>query len=204
MVVAAGPAGPAGVGVDEALKTTTELRQPLSVSDLTRNLKQCLGDFFPDAWVVGEVSQFSEHRMSKHWYFQIKDKHSVLGCVMYRGRNQTLGWRPQPGDQVFISGSIDIYPPSGSYSLNVRELRAVGEGAHRQRIEALKRQLQAEGLLDPRRKRRLPAMPRAIGVATSGSGAAFHDIRRVLDQRFPSVTLYLASCRVQGSGAAGA
>lgn len=194
--------------MEEALKINLNpeadppARQPLSVTVLTQNLKRCLDDFFPDTWVVGEISSFSEHRLSRHWYFQIKDAHAVLGCTMFRGRNQKLGWKPQIGDQVLLIGSVEIYAPQGSYSLNVRELRAVGEGAHRQKVEALKQRLQAEGLLDPRRKRPLPAMPRAIGIATSGSGAAFHDIRKVLDARFPQVTLYLVSCKVQGQGAA--
>ncbi|MEL6341673.1 MAG: exodeoxyribonuclease VII large subunit [Myxococcota bacterium] len=173
----------------------------MTVTEVTKNLKRCLNDFFPDVWVKGEVVSFNPHR-SGHWYFQIKDNRSLLSCTMFRGRNQRMTWKPQAGDQLLLKGGLEIYPPQGKYSLNVREMEPLGEGIFKKRIEALKRKLKAEGLLDPARKRPLPAMPRRIGVATSGSGAAFHDIRKVIDERFPNVTLYLAPCRVQGQGAA--
>jgi len=175
--------------------------KPLSVTDLTRKLKQTVARYFDEVYVEGEVSTFNAHR-SGHWYFSLKDQRASINAVMFRGINQKMDWQPRIGDKVIVKGQIDIYPPQGKYNLLARRMMRAGMGAHQQKVEALKRKLQAEGAFDPARKRRLPFVPRAIGVATSASGAAFHDIRKVIDRRFPNVTLYLASCKVQGAGAA--
>lgn len=177
------------------------VNKPLSVTDLTRALKQTVARHFDEVYVEGEVASFNAHR-SGHWYFSLKDSRATINAVMFRGINARMDWQPRIGDRVIIKGQIDIYPPQGKYNLLARRMMRAGQGAHQQKVEALKRKLQAEGAMDPARKRPLPLMPRAIGVATSASGAAFHDIRKVIDRRFPNVTLYLASCRVQGQGAA--
>jgi len=174
--------------------------QPLTVSELTRQLKDVLTGSFSDVLVQGEIAGFTAHR-SGHWYFSIKDRGAVLNCVMFRGYNQYMRWQPRVGDEVLLAGQLDIYPPHGKYNLLVRKLRHAGEGDLQRRLEALKAKLAAEGLFSPERKRPLPALPRAIGVATSASGAALHDILKVLDRRFPSIPVFLASCRVQGEGA---
>lgn len=172
-----------------------------TVSGITREIKELLGGRFSEVRVQGEISNFTAHG-SGHWYFSVKDAHAVLNCVMFRRTNQRLKWRPAPGDQVVMSGSIDVYAPQGRYNLIVRGMTRAGDGDLLQRIEALKRKLAAEGLTDPARKRPLPRYPRAIGVATSPTGAAIRDILRVIGRRFPAVTIYLAPCRVQGEGAA--
>ncbi len=173
---------------------------PLTVTALTRALKQAVEIQFGDIRVEGEIASFTAHR-SGHWYFTLKDPRSVISAVMFRGLNQRLPWVPRVGERVIISGGLDIYAPHGKYNLIARTMERAGDGDLQRKLEELKARLGAEGLFEQARKRPLPAMPRAVGVATSGSGAAFHDIRKVLHRRFPGLTIYLAPCRVQGSGA---
>ena len=173
----------------------------LSVSALTEALKAYVGRAFDQIQVQGEISNFTAHR-SGHWYFGIKDSGAVLNCVMFRGDNGRVGWMPAPGEQVVLTGGIDIYAPQGRYNLIARRMQRLGEGDHRAALEALKKKLMAEGLFAPERKRPLPALPRAVGVATSPTGAAIRDIQQVLQHRFPGLHLILAPCRVQGEGSA--
>lgn len=174
--------------------------EPITVTELTRQIKDVLTGTFTEVQVKGEVSSMTLHR-SGHWYFTLKDAGASLSCVMFRGWNQHLRWRPQQGDEVVVTGSLDVYAPQGRYNMLVRRLARAGEGDLQRQLEELRRKLQAEGLFDPARKRPLPTLPRGIGVATSGSGAAFHDITKVLERRFPGIPVYLASCRVQGDTA---
>jgi len=177
------------------------MEKPLSVSEFTRAFKAMAERQFGDVRVEGEVSYFTPHR-SGHWYFAIKDAGAILNCVMFRGNNQSVRWQPNVGDRVVVGGGLDIYAPQGKYNLLVRRMERSGEGDLQRKLEELKRRLQAEGLFDPARKRRLPWLPRAIGVATSPTGAALQDILKVLARRFPGIPVYLAPCRVQGDGSA--
>lgn len=177
------------------------MSKALTVSEFTRAFKSVAERQFSDVQVEGEISFFTPHR-SGHWYFAIKDPGAVLNCVMFRGNNQGMRWQPTVGDRVTVSGGLDIYPPQGKYNLLVRRMERAGEGDLQKKLEELKRKLHAEGLFAQDRKRPLPRYPRAIGVATSPTGAAFQDILKVLARRFPSVPVYLAPCRVQGDGSA--
>ena len=142
-----------------------------SVSELTQRIQQALASGVGSVQVRGEVSNFTAHR-SGHWYFSIQDGGAVLNCVMFRGTNRFVRDRPRVGDELLLSGDVEVYAPQGRYSLIVRRMETAGAGDLQARIEALKRKLQAEGLMDPSRRRELPAIPRAIGVATSPTGAA--------------------------------
>jgi exodeoxyribonuclease VII large subunit len=173
---------------------------PIPVSELTRALADLFADL-GEVQVVGEVSQFTAHR-SGHWYFTLQEGGASLSAVMFRFANQRQRFQPAPGDRVVARGRMDLYAPQGRYNLVAQAIERVGEGSERERVEAIKRRLQAEGLLDPGRKRPLPAMPRAVGVATSATGAALQDVLKVLWRRFPGVVVYFAPCRVQGAGAA--
>lgn len=170
---------------------------PLSVTGLTNLVRDTLRTDFGRVRVVGEVANRSFPR-SGHWYFSIQDGGATLPCVMFRGDNQRVGQPIEVGEQIVVSGGLDVYPPRGAYQLIVRRLARVGEGDRAAQLEALKRKLQAEGLFDPARKRPLPALPRVIGVVTSATGAAVRDIIEVVGQRMPSVTLVISPCRVQG------
>ena len=173
----------------------------LTVTGLTEALKAHVALAFGQIQVQGEISNFTAHR-SGHWYFAIKDHNAVLNCVMFRGDNGRVGWRPAPGDSVVLTGGIDIYAPQGRYNLIARRMQRAGEGDQRAALEALKKKLMAEGLFAPERKQSLPTLPRVVGVATSPTGAAIKDIQRVMQRRFPGAHLILSPCRVQGEGSA--
>ena len=172
-----------------------------TVSELTHEISSLLGASFEDVEVEGEISGFKAHG-SGHWYFTLKDDGAVLNCAMFRNWNARVRRPPREGDRILARGALDVYPPRGSYSLVVRQIVAAGEGDLARRLEELRVRLAAEGLFDPARKRPLPIYPSAVGVATSPTGAAFADIRRVIRQRYPGLPIFLAPCRVQGDGAA--
>ncbi len=172
-----------------------------TVSALTQEIGALLGGTFEDVEVEGEVSGFKAHG-SGHWYFALKDGDAVLACAMFRNQNSKMRRSPRDGERLVARGSVDVYPPRGTYSLVVQSLQAIGVGDLLRRLAELRARLTAEGLFDPARKRRIPSFPRGIGVVTSPTGAAFHDIVRVVRQRFPGMPIYLAPCRVQGEGAA--
>lgn len=171
-----------------------------SVGELALELQSVLSAELGSVRVRGELSRFTAAR-SGHWYFTLKDADAAVDCVMFRGSNRYVRFRPQVGDQVVVAGELDLYAPRGQLNLVARRLVPDGEGDLQARIEALKRKLAAEGLFDPTRKRALPPLPRAVGVATSPTGAAFQDILRVTGERFPGVPVLLAPCRVQGDHA---
>jgi len=160
-------------------------------------LRDALRADFGRVQVRGEISDLTLAR-SGHWYFELSDRGASLKCVMFSGDNRRVGRRPQVGDEVVLSGGIDVYARRGALQFIARRMVHAGDGDRQARLEALKRKLQAEGLTAPERKRPLPFLPRAIGVATSTSGAAIHDILEVLHQRFPGVTVVVSPCLVQG------
>ncbi|MCK4412729.1 MAG: exodeoxyribonuclease VII large subunit [Candidatus Eisenbacteria sp.] len=177
------------------------MQQRLSVSEATALVKESLETSLAPLWVEGEVSNFVAHR-SGHFYFSLKDAAAQLRCVMFRGANCRLRFRPQDGLQCVAFGRITVYERSGQYQLIAERLLPVGAGELQAAFEALKSRLANEGLFDPARKQRLPAFPRAIGIATSPTGAAIRDLQRVLRRRWPAIRLILRPTRVQGPGAA--
>ena len=131
-------------------------------------------------------------------YFTLKDARGRLKCVMFRGRNAALRFRPEDGMTVVAGGSISVYEAAGEYQLYVDELYPAGQGALHLAFEQLKERLAAEGLFDAERKRSLPFFPRKVGVVTSPTGAAIRDILSVLARRFPNVDILIAPAIVQG------
>ncbi len=173
----------------------------LTVTQITRALSDIMERQFGTVRVQGEVGRITVAR-SGHWYLSLKDDGAVLDAAVFRGTNRRMSWEPRQGDLVVATGELSVYPPRGSYSLVVRRLERAGAGDLQARLEALKRKLAAEGLFDPDRKQALPPVPRAVGIATSATGAALRDILRVLEERWPGLPVYLAPCLVQGRGAA--
>ena len=176
-------------------------RQPLTVSDLTRKIKQILESGFPATAVQGEISNF-KHHSSGHLYFTLKDEGAQLPCVMWRSRASALQFLPGDGMKVTAGGRITVYEVRGSYQLDVQTIRPLGAGELQAAFEQLKQKLGAEGLFDSDRKRGLPAIPRRIGVVTSPTGAVLQDMKNVFRRRFPGIELILNPVRVQGPGAA--
>lgn len=174
----------------------------LSISQITREIKDMLADAYPGVWVKGELSGFKGANASGHMYFSLKDAGAKLDCVLFRGSATRLTFSPKDGIEVEAYGEISVYEPRGNYQLVIKQMRPAGIGALLAQLEELKRRLMAEGLFDPSRKQPLPAYPRTIGVVTSPIGAAVKDIVKVLRGRWPGVRIVLAPVKVQGEGSA--
>ncbi|MCW9707727.1 exodeoxyribonuclease VII large subunit [Fodinibius salsisoli] len=173
----------------------------LSVSELTQDIKALLEGNFLDIKVEGEVSNASTSR-SGHTYFTLKDEEAQLSCVIWRGINRRLDIELADGQQIVAGGDIQVYPPHGKYQLIVRSVEQAGIGALQKAFEKLKAQLKEEGLFEEKHKKALPAFPFKIGVITSATGAAFHDITDTLERRWPMAEVLLHHASVQGTNAA--
>jgi exodeoxyribonuclease VII large subunit len=173
----------------------------ITVSELTRQIKQSLETTFPRMWIEGEISNFKRHT-SGHLYFTLKDEGAQLSALMWRSRVANLTFQPEDGMKVIARGSITVYPPRGNYQIDIDQIQPIGIGELQHAFERLKKKLAAEGLFDPAHKKSIPEFPETIGVVTSETGAALQDIRSVLVRRHPSVEVLLAPVRVQGAGAA--
>jgi exodeoxyribonuclease VII large subunit len=176
-------------------------RRPLSVSELTAQVRGALENRFSSVWVEGEISNFKA-AASGHWYFTIKDEWSQLRSTCFRGVNNRIRFRPSDGLQVRARGRLTVYEPRGEYELMVEALDPVGAGALRVAFEQMRDRLAAEGLFDEELKRPLPLFPRRVGIVTSLNGAAIRDILHVLARRTRTVHVLVAPTRVQGEGAA--
>ena len=150
--------------------------------------------------VRGELSNYKIYP-SGHHYFTLKDADASLRCVMFRSSAQRLRFRPENGMQVIVSGRISVYPRDGAYQLYAVSIMPEGAGDLQAAFEQLKKKLEAEGLFDPQHKQPIPAVPHRIAVITSGSGAAVHDIIRVLGRRWPMAKVLVLPVRVQGAEA---
>ena len=174
-----------------------EETRPLSVSELTAQVKGELERRFASVWVEGEVVNFAAAN-SGHWYFNLNDGFSQVRAVCFRLSNSRIKFKPFDGAQVRVRGRLTVFEKRGEYQLIVDSLEPAGEGALKAAFEQIKARLEQEGLFDPARKRPLPLFPKRIGVITSPDGAAIHDILTVLTRRTRSVGIVLVPVRVQG------
>ncbi|MCX6573677.1 MAG: exodeoxyribonuclease VII large subunit, partial [Candidatus Aminicenantes bacterium] len=156
---------------------------------------------FPQVWVEGEVSNARKYP-SGHIYLTLKDAGASLSAVIWRGDAARLKFDLKDGQQLVCRGKIDVYAPRGAYQLIIDRVEPKGVGALQLAFEQLKEKLKAEGLFDPARKRKLPLLPKTIGVVTSPTGAAVVDILRTLERRFAKLHVLIYPARVQGDGAA--
>ena len=177
-------------------------REVVTVSQLNRAVAGLLERSFPLLWVSGELSNLTR-AASGHWYFTLKDAQAAVRAVMFRGRNQTVGFAPANGDRVEVRVQAGLYEPRGEFQLNVEAMRRSGAGDLFQQFLRLKAQLATEGLFDEDRKRELPAFPRAVGVVTSPKAAALRDVLTTLARRAPQVPVILYPASVQGAQAPG-
>lgn len=184
----------------EYLLDETE-RGPMTVSELNAGIKELVERGFASVWVEGEVVDF-KRVSSGHWYFNLNDGTAQVKCVCWKGTNFKIRYRPGSGDTVRVRGRLTFWEARGELKLTVDSLEPSGEGALRAAFEQIRARLEAEGLFADELKRPIPFFPRRIGVVTSRSGAAFHDIVHVLTRRARSVSIVLAPSLVQGEGAA--
>ncbi len=177
--------------------------RPVSVSQLNSYIKRTLASdpILSAVTVRGEISKLTFHS-SGHVYFTLKDENSRLNCFLASDRVSGLRFELDEGMEILAEGSVSVYERGGYYSLNIRSIEAAGEGALAAAFEKLKAKLAAEGLFDEALKRPLPAFPRRIGVVTSPTGAAVHDIVSTVKRRDPLVDVLIWPCLVQGAGAA--
>jgi exodeoxyribonuclease VII large subunit len=176
-------------------------RHILSVSALTRFIRQSLESRFSDVWIDGEVSNLRVPN-SGHMYFTLKDDQAQIRSVLFRSGAARLRFALREGLSVIVRGRVTVYEPRGEYQLVVDYAEPKGIGALQLAFEQLKERLAAEGLFDPARKRPLPLFPGTIGVVTSPTGAAIRDILAVLGRRYPVANVLIAPVPVQGEGAA--
>lgn len=173
--------------------------EAISVLELTSAAKDILEGSIPKLWIRGEVSGFKSYP-SGHWYFTIKDADAAVSAVVWKGATFKIPAKPKDGDQVTAFGQLTVYPQRGNMQFAVTQLAADGEGLWQRQFDETKKKLEAEGLLDPARKRALPRMPRTVAVITSSEGAALRDIQSVIKRRHAGVHVLLIPALVQGEG----
>jgi exodeoxyribonuclease VII large subunit len=173
-----------------------------TVADVTRRARQLIESGLVRVWVRGEVTGFKAYR-SGHWYFSLRDRHAQVRCVMWHSDNQGRT-APGEGTQVYVEAHPTVWEERGEFRLTVRQLIPTdASGQWQLKLEQARKALERDGLLDPARKRPLPAYPTTIAIVTSLDGAALRDIVSVLRRRWPVVNVLLLPARVQGDGAEG-
>ncbi|MDI3540782.1 Exodeoxyribonuclease 7 large subunit [Koleobacter methoxysyntrophicus] len=171
----------------------------LTVGEVTKYIKQTFvsDPILNNVYVKGEVSNYIKHT-SGHMYFTLKDKTSKLKCVMFSNRNRLINFSISNGMKVIVGGYISVYERDGIYQLYAEEIQPDGIGSLYLAFEELKQKLEKEGLFKPEHKKKIPALPRNIGLVTSTTGAAVRDFLTVVKRRFPGVNIYLVPVLVQG------
>jgi exodeoxyribonuclease VII large subunit len=167
------------------------------VRDLVSAVRTHLEREYSDIWVEGEISNFRAHD-SGHLYFTLKDEGAHIRAVMFRSQARLLRFRPQDGMQVLLRGRVTIYEGRGELQLSAEYLEPKGAGALQIAFEQLKAKLEAEGLFDAARKKRIPALPRRIGIVTSPQAAALRDILNILRRRHHTANVLIYPAQVQG------
>ncbi len=171
-----------------------------TVTRLNTTVRQLLELEMGRIWISAEISNFSRPS-SGHWYFTLKDEKSQVRAAMFRGNNSRVTFAPQNGQQVLVRAAITLYEPRGDYQLIVESMQPAGEGLLQQQFELLKEKLKAEGLFDTHLKKPLPVPATCVGVVTSATGAALHDILNILRRRDPSLPVIIYPAQVQGADA---
>jgi exodeoxyribonuclease VII large subunit len=167
------------------------------VSELNQNIKTLLEDSFPFVWISGEISNF-KIPSSGHCYLTLKDQHSQIQAVMFRGQARGLKFRPEDGLSIIGFGRLSVYTPRGLYQLILEYMEPKGLGSLHVAFDKLKRRLAAEGLFDDQRKKPLPVLSRQVSIVTSPTGAAIRDFINVAHRRFPNLPIEVVGVHVQG------
>ncbi len=174
----------------------------ITISEVNRYIKEIINDdlLLKKVYLKGEISNFKAHSRG-HYYFTLKDENSRLAAVMFAFNNKNLKFVPNDGMKVLVTGKIDVYEASGSYQIYVEDMMPDGVGALYVAFEELKKKLQAEGLFDKDKKKKIKRIPRRVGVVTSPTGAAIKDIITTIKRRYPITEVILFPALVQGENA---
>ncbi len=177
----------------------------LTVTQLNTYAKNLLEQdpHLQNVFVVGEISNFTSHYRSGHWYLSLKDENAVISAVMFRFAAERMRFVPQDGMRVICRGRVSLYDRDGRYQLYIEDMQPDGLGALSLAFEQLKEKLSKLGLFDQEHKKTLPAFPKTIGVITSPTGAAVQDILNILSRRYPVARVLMCPVQVQGESAAG-
>ena len=180
-----------------------ERPEPITVSMLNKYIKGIIdnNEMLNMVYIRGEISNFKNH-YTGHMYFTLKDESSLIKCVMFKTYTSNLNFTPKDGMSVVILGSVSVYERDGIYQIYVKGMEIDGIGALYAEYEKLKARLGEEGLFDESKKKKIPILPKSIGVVTSKTGAVIRDIINVTTRRFPNVNIKLYPASVQGKGAA--
>ncbi|MEE4246289.1 MAG: exodeoxyribonuclease VII large subunit, partial [Kangiellaceae bacterium] len=172
----------------------------LTVSQLNAQVKTTLERGIGQVLLQGEISNFIAAG-SGHWYFSLKDSQAQVKCTMWRGKNQRVRFNPEDGLKVYVRAKVTLYEPRGDYQLAIDFMEPAGVGDLQLQFEQLKKKLQQQGLFDTENKQAIPDAPNKVGVITSASGAALHDVLTVMKRRFPLTEVIIYPTQVQGAQA---
>ncbi|MEG1457471.1 MAG: exodeoxyribonuclease VII large subunit, partial [Bacilli bacterium] len=174
----------------------------LKVSDINKYIKIIIEDnpFLNEIYIKGEISNLKFHTRG-HLYFSLKDDKSKINAIMFNYKNSMINFVPKDGDSVLIRGKVSVYEASGAYQVYVEEMNLDGKGDLYRLFEELKQKLYNEGLFDESHKKKIPKIPKTVGIITASTGAAVKDITSTINRRFPLVKMYLFPSLVQGAGA---
>ena len=175
----------------------------ISVTDLNKYIKEKFVDdeFLNNVLIKGEISNFKNH-YTGHLYFTLKDENSLIKCIMFKGYTPNLKFNPKDGMKVMVFGSVSVFERDGVYQIYVKAMEENGKGDLYAAYEQLKEKLEKQGLFDESKKKKIPLMPKVIGVLTSQTGSVIKDIINVSTRRNPNVYIRLLPVPVQGPGAA--
>lgn len=177
--------------------------EPISVSELNKYMKNKVAEdeYLKSVFVRGEISNF-KHHYTGHMYFTLKDESSLIKCIMFKSSTATLNFVPKDGMKVNILGSVAVFERDGVYQIYCKAMQQDGIGDLYAKFNELKDKLEKEGLFDVAHKKKIPMMPKIIGVLTSNTGAVIRDIINVSTRRNPNCYIRLYPVPVQGPGAA--
>lgn len=175
----------------------------ISVTDLNKYIKDKIADdeYLNNVLIKGEISNF-KHHYTGHMYFTLKDENSLIKCIMFKSYAQKLMFEPKDGTKVFVFGTVSVFERDGIYQIYVKAMEEDGVGDLYTQYQKLKKELEEKGLFDIENKKKIPLMPKVIGVLTSQTGSVIRDIINVSTRRNPNVYIRLLPVPVQGEGAA--
>ena len=176
---------------------------PISVTDLNKYIKDKIAgdEVLNNVLVKGEISNY-KHHYTGHLYFTLKDENSLIKCIMFKGYAANLKFEPKDGMKVMVFGTVSVFERDGVYQIYCKAMQEDGMGSLYKAYEEMKARLEKEGLFDASHKKKIPLMPKCIGVLTSNTGAVIRDIINVSTRRNPNIYIKLLPVPVQGEGAA--